>query len=47
MIDPWQIAESRAIGADAILIIMAAVDDAWRLRHLHDAASAFGMDCAG
>lgn len=27
MIDPWQVFESRAIGADAILIIMAAVDD--------------------
>ncbi|MFZ2030156.1 MAG: indole-3-glycerol phosphate synthase TrpC [Vitreimonas sp.] len=28
IIDPWQVGESRAIGADAILIIMAAVDDA-------------------
>ena len=28
MIDPWQILESRALGADAILIIMAAMDDA-------------------
>ncbi len=27
MIDPWQVLESRALGADAILIIMAAVDD--------------------
>ncbi len=43
MIDPWQIAESRAIGADAILVIMAAVDDALA-RELVDAAAAHGMD---
>ena len=28
MIDPWQVAEARAIGADAILIIVAALSDA-------------------
>jgi len=28
MIDPWQVAEARAIGADAILIIVAALEDA-------------------
>jgi indole-3-glycerol phosphate synthase len=28
LVDPWQAAESRALGADAILIIMAMVDDA-------------------
>ncbi|MDX8402690.1 MAG: indole-3-glycerol phosphate synthase TrpC [Mariprofundaceae bacterium] len=28
MLDPWQVAEARAIGADAILIILAMVDDA-------------------
>ncbi len=27
MVHPWQVAESRALGADAILIIMAMVDD--------------------
>ncbi|MEQ1616829.1 MAG: indole-3-glycerol phosphate synthase TrpC [Terricaulis sp.] len=43
MIDPWQIAESRAIGADAVLFIMAAIDDECAL-DFHDAADAFGMD---
>jgi indole-3-glycerol phosphate synthase len=43
MIDEWQVAESRAIGADAILIIMAAIDDALA-SDLADAADAFGMD---
>ena len=27
MLDPWQIYESRSIGADCILIILAAVND--------------------
>ncbi len=43
MVDEWQIAESRSIGADAILIIMAAVDDALA-SDLNDAATAFNMD---
>jgi indole-3-glycerol phosphate synthase len=43
MVDAWQIAESRAIGADAILIIMAAVDNALA-SDLQDAANAYGMD---
>ena len=42
MIDPIQIAEARAHGADAILIIMAAVDDALA-RDLHATADELGM----
>jgi indole-3-glycerol phosphate synthase len=43
MFDPYQIVESRAFGADGVLIIMAAVDDVCA-RELEDAAFAFGMD---
>ncbi|MEO0784518.1 MAG: indole-3-glycerol phosphate synthase TrpC [Pseudomonadota bacterium] len=43
MVDPWQVIEARAHGADAILVIMAAVDDG--LAHaLCDAALEYGMD---
>ena len=41
--DPYQVVESRALGADCILIIMAAVDDA-TARDLEAAALALGMD---
>ncbi|HWA22837.1 MAG TPA: indole-3-glycerol phosphate synthase TrpC [Caulobacterales bacterium] len=43
MIDPWQVAESRALGADAILIIMAAVSDTLA-RDLAEAAAFWKMD---
>lgn len=43
MIDPLQVTEARAHGADAILIIMAAVEDALA-RELEDAAFALNMD---
>ena len=43
MIDPWQVIEARAHGADAILVIMAALDDAMA-RELTDVALAHGMD---
>ncbi|WP_448503086.1 indole-3-glycerol phosphate synthase TrpC [Sphingomonas sp.] len=43
MVDPWQVAESRAIGADAILIIVAALDDG-RMAEIEAAALEHGMD---
>jgi indole-3-glycerol phosphate synthase len=43
MFDPYQIVESRALGADCILIIMAAVSDV-QAAELEDAAERFGMD---
>jgi indole-3-glycerol phosphate synthase len=43
MIDPWQAHESRALGADAILIIVAALDDA-RMAEIEAAATDCGLD---
>lgn len=43
MIDPWQAAEARAIGADAILIIVAALDDV-QMIEIEAAAIERGMD---
>ena len=43
MVDPWQVAEARAIGADAILIIVAALDDD-AMTELEAAAIEHGMD---
>jgi indole-3-glycerol phosphate synthase len=43
MIDPYQIAESRALGADCVLLIMAALDDGLAAE-LHAAAARWGMD---
>lgn len=44
MVDPWQVAEARAIGGDAILIIVAALDDTV-MAELEAAAHERGMDC--
>src|SRR6476646_2364847 len=41
--EPYQVIESRALGADCILIIMAAVDDS-AAGEIEDAAFAYGMD---
>jgi len=43
MIDPWQVAESRAIGADCILLIVAALEPA-RMQELAASAREYGMD---
>ncbi len=43
MFDVYQVAEARRYGADCILLIMAAIDDALA-RDLEDAAISFGMD---
>jgi len=43
MLDPYQVAEARAWGADCILIIMAQIDDATAMS-LAKAAAAWGMD---
>ena len=43
MVDPWQVAEARAIGADAILIIVAALTDP-QMQEIEAAAIERGMD---
>jgi len=43
IIDEYQVAESRALGADAILLIVAALEDA-QMAALEAAARAYGMD---
>ncbi len=43
IIDPYQVYEARALGADCILLIAACLDDA-RLRELSDLAQELGMD---
>ncbi|MFP4611264.1 MAG: indole-3-glycerol phosphate synthase TrpC [Thiohalophilus sp.] len=42
MIDPYQVYEARAIGADCILLIVAVLDDV-QMRELHDLARQLGM----
>jgi indole-3-glycerol phosphate synthase len=43
MIDPWQVAEARAMGADCILLIMAALDDG-EAAELEAAARDYNLD---
>ena len=43
MVDPWQCAEARAMGADAILIIVSALDDG-QMAEIEAAALERGMD---
>jgi indole-3-glycerol phosphate synthase len=42
IVDPYQVAEARALGADCVLLIVAALDDA-RLAELEASARSFGM----
>ncbi|MEH6649168.1 MAG: indole-3-glycerol phosphate synthase TrpC [Motiliproteus sp.] len=42
-VDPYQVYEARALGADCILLIVAALDDQ-QLSHLHDLARSLEMD---
>ena len=43
IVDPRQIPESRLLGADAVLLILAALPDDSQVRRLADAAQNFGM----
>lgn len=43
MVDPWQVLEARAIGADAILVILSALDDALAA-DIEATAMGLGMD---
>ena len=43
MVDTWQVAEARALGSDAILIIVAALDDG-AMVEIERAAVEYGMD---
>lgn len=43
MLDPYQIVEARTLGADCVLLILAAIDDTLA-RELADVAGALGMD---
>src|SRR5690606_34466275 len=43
MLDPWQIVEARAMGADCVLLIMAALEDV-AARDLARGAADYGMD---
>src|SRR6201990_2898941 len=43
LVDPWQVAESRALGADCILVILSMVDDSLAADLLAE-AHRFGMD---
>ncbi len=43
LVDPWQVAESRALGADAILVILAMIDDVLAAELMAEARR-LGMD---